>query len=110
MWRLRCDLSLGAILGHVILWALFGLVTCGFALFLFPYSFGETVINATRLVDATNDTTVGKLRCTQGAAGHVLHAFVWWLLTLVTLGIAGLFYGYRVATDLLNATTVERGA
>jgi hypothetical protein len=32
---------------------------------------------------------------------------MWWLLTIVTLGIAGFFYMYRVASDLLNATVIE---
>lgn len=106
MWKLRCDLSLTGIIGHIVIWLLVGVVTCGFAFFLFPYSFGETVINATSLVDE-HGRTIGRLRCTQGVAGHFGHAFVWWILTFVTLGIAGLFYGYRVASDLLSATAID---
>jgi hypothetical protein len=37
-----------------------------------------------------------------------MHAFLWWLLSIVTLGIAGFFYMYRIASDLLNATDIDR--
>jgi hypothetical protein len=109
MWKLRCDLGLGTILGHLLLWVIFGIVTCGFGFFLFPYSFGETVINATYMLDE-HGRAIGKLRCTQGVGGHILHALGWWLLSIITLGIAAFFYGYRVASNLLDATVVERTA
>jgi hypothetical protein len=106
MWKLRCDLRLTGIVGHLVLWLIVGVLTCGIAFFLFPYSFGATVINATRIEDE-HGRVIGRLRCTQGVAGHLVHAFVWWLLTIVTLGMAGLFYSYRVASDLLGATVVD---
>jgi len=106
MWKLRCELGLAGIFGHLLLWLIGGLVTCGLAFFLFPYSFGETVINSTHLVDEQG-RVLGRLRCTQGVAGHIGHAIIWWLLAIVTLGIAGFFYMYRVASDLLSATVID---
>lgn len=89
-----------------MLWLLLGLCTCGVAFFVFPYSFGETVINSTRLVDE-HGRVLGRLRCTQGVAGHVGHAIVWWLFAFLTCGVAGLFYMYRVGTDLLSSTVID---
>ena len=107
MWKLRCELSLTGIVGHLVLWLIAGIVTCGLAFFLFPYSFAEKVINSTHLVDEQG-RVLGRLRCNQGVAGHTMHAILWWLLSIVTLGIAGFFYMYRIASDLLNATDIDR--
>jgi hypothetical protein len=106
MWKLRSNLGLSGIVGHIVIWALFSLVTCGFALFLFPYSFGETLINSTVLVDQ-HGRAIGKLRCTQGAGGHILHALGWWTLAFITCGVAAFFYIYRVGRDLVDATVVD---
>lgn len=106
MWKLRSDLALGSIIGHVALWFLLVVCTCGFAAFLFPYSAGVMIINSTTLLDEQG-RTIGRLRCSRGVTDHIGHALLWWLLTLVTLGFAGFVYMYRVASDLLGATIVE---
>jgi hypothetical protein len=106
MGRIKCQLAAVDVLGHVLIWALFAIITCGFALFLFPYSFGETVINRCSVVDG-NGRVIGRLRCTASPMNHILHAFVWWLLAIVTLGIAGFFYLYSVASSILSATTID---
>lgn len=106
MWKLRSSLSTGDIFGHMLLWVLLGIVTCGLGLFLFPYSMGTLVINSTILVDE-HGRSLGRLRCNRGVGDHVGHAVLWWLFALITLGIAGFFYAYRVASDLLNDTVVE---
>lgn len=106
MWQLRSNLRTGDIFGHMVLWVLLAIISCGFALFLFPYSMGTLVLNSTILVDEHGRTT-GHLRCTRNVGDHIGHAILWWLFALVTLGIAGLFYAYRVATDLLNDTVIE---
>lgn len=106
MWKLRSDLSTGDIFGHMLLWVLLGVVTCGIALFLFPYSMGSLVINATTLHDEQG-RPLGRLRCTRGTGNNIGHALLWWFFSVVTLGIAGFFYAYRVASDLLNDTVVD---
>jgi len=90
----------------MLLWVLLGVVTCGLGLFLFPYSMGTLVINSTVLLDE-HGRPMGKLRCTRGVGDHIGHAFLWWFLALITLGIAGFWYAYRVATDLLSDTVVD---
>lgn len=106
MWRLRSQLSTSDIFVHMLLWVVLGVVTCGLALFVFPYSMGTLVINSTLLLDE-HGRPMGKLRCTRGADDHIVHAVLWWLFAVVTLGIAGFFYAYRVASDLLNDTVVD---
>lgn len=107
--KLRCDIALSDVIVHVIVWTIVAVFTLGFALFLFPYSFAETVINRTRLVDE-HGNTIGRLRCTIGITGHIGHALLWWFLSFCTCGIAGLFYVYDVVRKLLSATIVDRGA
>jgi hypothetical protein len=106
MWKLRCDISLTNILGHVLVWVFLGLISCGFAWFLFPYSFGRAIIDATTLVDQTG-RPLGRLKCKSNVGDHVGHALLWFLLSICTLGIAAFFFLYRVWSDLLNATVVE---
>lgn len=106
MWKLRCDMNLANIFGHVLGWMLLSLMSCGFALFLFPYSFGRILIDTTLLVDETG-RPIGRLKCRTSVADHVGHAFLWFLFSACTLGVAGFFYLYRVFQRLLNATVIE---
>jgi hypothetical protein len=106
-WSLRCELGVGGVIGHILIWVIVVVLTCGIAFFLFPYSFAETLVNATKVTDA-NGQVIGRLRCTTGAAGHVGHAILWWFLTIITLGIAGFFYMYDVGSKILSATVIEQ--
>lgn len=103
--RLDCDLGLGDMVGHVLLWFFLSLVTCGAALFLFPYSLARTVLERTYVLDERGQR-VGRLDCPFDPGADIIHAVVWWLLTLVTLGVAGFFYAYRVHATVLNRTRI----
>lgn len=103
--RLQSDVGLGDMITHVLLWFLLGLVTCGIALFLFPYSLSRTLLERTYVIDGDGQR-VGRLVCPSDLGSDVVHAIVWWFLTLVTFGVAGFFYAYKVLANVLGRTTL----
>jgi Family of unknown function (DUF6693) len=51
--KIKADLSILDIIGHLLVWVVLSIITFGIALFFFPYSFARFVINRTSLVDAS---------------------------------------------------------
>lgn len=49
--RLRADVAIFDILGHLLIWLILSIVTFGIALFFFPYSFSKFIINRTYVID-----------------------------------------------------------
>lgn len=75
-------------------------------MFVFMYYVAKKPINETYVVDASG-TKIGRLRCHFGLDSAIGHAFLWFLLTIVTLGVAGLIYIFRVQRVVLSATEIE---
>lgn len=94
---------MGDIIVHVLVWFGLTLVTCGVALFLFPYSLSKLVLDRAYVLDERGQR-IGKLECPSDLGGDIVHAIVWWFLTVVTLGIAGFFYAYKVQSTVLSRT------
>lgn len=92
--------------GHLVLWVLLIIVTVGIAAFFYGYSLLKLVINHTELTDRRGDP-IGRLRCEYSVTSSIGHVLLWILLTIVTLGIAFIFYIYRVNRVVMNETTVE---
>ena len=105
--RFRSDFSVLEAFGQVILWIILSIVTFGFALFVFPYYAQKSVLNR---IEAVNNQghVVGRLNCDVNLGQAIGHALIWFLLTVVTLGIAGLIYGYKVVSYTMHNTTVQR--
>lgn len=101
--RLQSDVGVGDMVVHVLLWFVLSLVTCGVALFLFPYSLSRTVLERTFVLDERGQR-LGKLECPFDPGSDILHAIGWWFLTVVTFGVAGFFYAYRVPATVLART------
>lgn len=104
--RLRCDFGIAESIGQVIIWILLTIVTLGLALMIFPYYFNKAVLNRTEVIDA-NGTAIGRLNCSFNLASSIGHVIIWILLILVTFGLAGFLYAYRVIRVLLNETRIE---
>lgn len=104
--RLRCEFGLTETIGQVIIWLLLTVITLGLALLVFPYYFNKVVLNRTEVLDRSG-TAIGRLNCRFNLGSSLGHAIIWILLIIVTLGIAALFYAYRVIRVLLNDTTIE---
>ena len=105
--NLRCDFGIGDSIGHIIIWLLLTIVTFGLALFVFPYYFAKAIVNKTSVLADDNISVVGKLKCDINLGAAVGNAFLWLLLTIVTLGFAYIIYFYRVIRIVLSETTIE---
>ncbi|WP_313198493.1 DUF6693 family protein [Rhizobium sp.] len=104
--RLRCEFSIGQSIGHVIVWVVLTIVTLGLALLVFPYYLNRAVLNRTEVLDQQG-RPIGKLRCNFDLISSIGHVIIWGILILVTFGIAGFFYLYRVVRVVLSDTVIE---
>lgn len=101
--RLEANISIGAIIVHVIVWALLTLVTFGVALFFYPYAFGRVLLNDAYVLDDSG-RRVARLRCEANVGNEIGHIVLWFFITLITLGIGGFFYAFKAFTVVLNNT------
>ncbi len=100
--KLRADIAVMDILGHMILWIFATIITFGIALLFFPYSFAKFVINRTYVVNA--DGTEQKMVCDIDLFGNLGHVILWFFITILTFGIGYFFYFYRICNYALNNT------
>lgn len=103
--RLRSDIQFLDILGHGILWLLLSILTLGISMFFYPYSFSKFIINRTEVIV---DEVPHALYCDIDIVSQIGHIVLWFLLSLLTLGIAYFFYVYKVWNFALNNTAVVR--
>lgn len=104
--RLQCSFSIVEAIGSAILWIILTIVTLGLALIVFPYYLNRAVLNKTELMDGSGRPT-GRLNCTFNIGHSIGHVLIWAILIIITLGLAGLLYVYRVIRVVLNETRVE---
>ncbi|WP_300375536.1 DUF6693 family protein [Henriciella sp.] len=104
--QVKSEFSVGSSIGTVIVWMLLTLITLGIAAFFFPYFYQKDVLNRSFVVDGTG-TKMGRLRCSIGFGDAFGHAFLWILLTIITLGLALFIYQIRVTRFVYNHTEIE---
>ena len=100
--RIEARVGLGDILGHGILWILISIVTLGIGLFFYPYSFAKFILNRTYVYNA--DGVQAKLHCDLDIVSQLGHILGWFLLTLITFGLAYPIYLYKTWNFALNHT------
>lgn len=105
-YRLSLELGIGEVIGHLIVWLILTVVTLGFAAFLFPYALGEKLLNRT-VVIGPSGAPIGRLSCSAPLGARAIHALAWWVLTIISLGVAGVFYLYGVGRNLIDSTTLD---
>ncbi len=103
--RLKADIAIFDIIGHLILWLLLSIITFGIALFFLPYSFSKFVLNRSSLVDSNGVERC--MNCNIDIFSDLGHVIVWMIITLFTLGLGYFFYAYRVWNYAINNTTIE---
>lgn len=104
--RMRSDFTIAEALGQVVIWILLGIITLGLALFVFPYYVEKVVLNRIHIVNARGER-VGRVRCEVNLGQAIGHAIIWAILSILTLGIAGLIYAYKLTSYTLDNTTIE---
>ncbi|MGF1748922.1 DUF6693 family protein [Vibrio cionasavignyae] len=103
--RLKADVAIFDIIGHLILWLILSIVTFGIALFFFPYSFSKFILNRTYLIDANG--VERKMKCDIDLFSDLGHVLLWFIISILTLGIGYIFYFYRVWNYALNNTHID---
>lgn len=103
--RIEVDLSIIDCIVHALIWILLIIVTLGIGAYFYPYALGKFVINKTSLIEA--DGRRRRFRCDLDLFAQAGHVVLWLILTVVTLGLAGVIYMYRVRRYILEATTLE---
>ena len=103
--KLRCDFGLVDMAGHSLLWLIFGVITFGLALFIAPYYFESMILKKTKILDGHNKV-IGYLECDFTLMEVIGHAFIWILLSLVTLGLALVFYWFYMKKFIMNKTEI----
>ena len=103
--RLKADVAIFDIIGHLLLWLILSIITLGVALFFFPYSFSKFIINSTSIIDGSGVSR--KLNCNIDLFSNIGHVILWIVISVLTLGLGFIFYFYRVWNYALNNTVVE---
>lgn len=103
--KLKADIRVFDIIGHIVIWLVLTIITLGVALFFLPYSFSKFVINRTALIDDSGIER--KMRCNIDMFGNIGHIVLWIIITILTLGVGYIFYFYRVWNYAINNTSVE---
>ncbi len=103
--RLKANVAILDILAHLIIWLLLSVITFGIALFFFPYSFSKFILNRTRVIDSSGHER--KMVCDIDLFSDLGHVILWFIISILTLGIGYVFYFYRVWNYALNNTRVE---
>ncbi|WP_412851600.1 DUF6693 family protein [Ectothiorhodospira shaposhnikovii] len=103
--KLKANIRIFDIIGHIVIWLILIIITIGVALFFLPYSFSKFIINRTTLVDQNG--VERNLRCNIDMFSNIGHIVLWIIITILTLGIGYIFYFYRVWNYALNNTRVE---
>lgn len=59
--KLRCDLTIGSMIGNAFLWLLLSIVTFGLAYIVYVFRVQRVVLNETRIIYNTSDFSEGHL-------------------------------------------------
>ncbi len=100
-WRVRTDLNLGNVVGHVLVWALLTIVTCGIAAFFYPYSFIATILRSIYLEDE-HGRPFARITCSTNGFADFAHGLLWFVISVLTLGVGAFFYLYYVAKEIVG--------
>jgi hypothetical protein len=100
--RIRSDVGVFDIIGHLIVWFLLSLITFGIALFFFPYSFSKFILNRSAIEDEHGN--LHDLNCDIELFGNIGHVILWFFISVLTFGLGYVFYFYKVWNYALNNT------
>lgn len=102
----QCTISVGEIIGHIIVWLLLSLITLGIALFFYPYSLAKLILNNTSVIE--EDGRHRQVSCNVSMFSQLSHVIIWILISIVTLGIGYLFYFYKVWAYVIRHATLSQ--
>lgn len=89
----------------IVLWVILVIITFGLAAFVLPYYFYKAIINKTWVLNASGQK-IFKLDCQINIFEMIGHMILWIILTILTLGIALIFYYFRTLRLCMNKTVL----
>lgn len=101
--RLRSDLTIPRVIGHVAVWLLVSLATFGIGALFWPYAAAKLIIDSVVISDEFANSTA-RLRCKFTPGQQFGHVLFWAVLIFLTGGIGALFYPFSVAVIAINKT------
>ena len=104
-YQFQVNWSMADIFGYGLLWLLLILITFGLASFFAPYAWAAKILNGCEVHDRSGNR-LGTLLVDINIADQLVHILLWIFLTIITLGIAGIFYFFGVARTILNNTYI----
>ncbi|QKV19226.1 DUF898 family protein [Oricola thermophila] len=104
---LQCEFNILESLGYVILWIILCIFTIGIGLFVMPYYFYKAILNKTWIVNASGEK-IYRFQCDLNIFEMIGHIILWIILTVITLGIALIFYYFRTLRLCINRTYLQR--
>jgi len=103
MGKIRCNLTFGDSLLFLIGWALLIIVTFGLAAPFFILSFSKYLINRSILVENNFER---QLSSNLSIGGDFVYLILWTVLSLITFGIAGIFFIFSLGKRVMNSVEV----
>ena len=103
--RFKAKFAMSDVFVHIIVWTVISFVTFGIGLVFWPYASVKLIVNAVAITD-DHGQEVGSLRCDLNVGTQVGHAILWYLLSLITFGLALPFYFFGVARMAIEKTTI----
>ncbi len=104
-YKFRVSWSMGNILIYLALWILLGIVTLGVAFFFAPYAWAAKMLNGCEVYDREGKT-LGILKVDLDIADQIVHIIVWYIVSILTLGLATPFYFLGVGRTVLDNTQI----
>ena len=104
--NIKVDLTLGEIIGHIIIWFLLCVITFGLALFVFPYYMFRFILSKTTVIN-TEGKAIGKLTCDLDLANMIGNLLFWIVLSIITFGLAYFIFAYKLVAYCVNKTTIN---
>ena len=102
--KLRTTLTMGEVLGHVVIWLLLSIITLGVGLFFWPYAAMRMILNSIEVYTETRGFR--RCKCELGFSEQVGHIIIWLVISICTAGLAYPFYVFGVARTAINRTEV----
>ena len=94
--RMRSEMTIAQVVGHVVIWLIVTMITFGIGAFFWPYATAKLIIESIVITDEFGGNTA-RPRCAVKFGEQVGHALLWLILIVVTGGIAAPFYLFAVA-------------
>jgi len=107
LYRFETTWTLLDIVLYSLLWLVFSLLIV--PAFFAPYSWTARLLNGTRVLDGEGQL-VGTIRVDYALSDQAMHIIKWMLLSVITLGIAYLFYLFGAVRSVINNAYIHKGA